>query len=231
MNDNGLKKNAILDEPDEGRRDLFARLRAYFLAGIFVTAPIGLTIYLTWIFLQFVNDKVSALIPEEYDPFDAMILPGMEIIRPLISLVILGIAFIMIGWFARNFLGRMIYELAEYILERMPVIRGIHATIKQIFETIMASQSQAFKDVVMFEYPRPGIWTLGFVTGVAKGEIKQLQDDELVSVFLPTAPSPTNGFLLFLPRKSLVPLSMTVEEGVKMVVSCGIITPPEPESK
>lgn len=224
------KKTSFLDQQDDGRHlSLFARLRAYFLAGIFVTAPIGITIYLTWIFLRFIDKKVTALIPAQYNPFNFLPLsmPGIEVFKSLVSLIIVILFFVLVGWFARNFLGRMLFRLSEYIVDRMPVIRTIYGGIKQIFETIMASQSQAFRDVVMFEYPRPGSWALGFVTGITKGEVQRLTDDEVVNVFLPTTPNPTSGYLLFLPRKDLIFMKMTVEEGIKMIVSGGILTPPD----
>lgn len=135
----------------------------------------------------------------------------------------------MVGWFAKNFLGRLIINISENIVHRLPVIRAVYKAIKQIFETVMTSQSQAFREVVMFEYPRQGSWALGFVTGVTKGEVQRLTDTEVVNVFLPTTPNPTSGYLLFLPRKDLVFMKMSVEEGIKMIVSGGIITPPDPE--
>lgn len=230
MTDGNPQKTSFLDQQDDGRHlSLFARLRAYFLAGVFVTAPIGITIYLTWIFLRFVDNKVTALIPAQYNPFNflPLSLPGIEIFKSFVSLIIVILFFVLVGWFARNFLGRMVFRLSEYIVDRMPVIRTIYGGIKQIFETIMTSQSQAFRDVVMFEYPRPGSWALGFVTGVTKGEVQRLTDDEVINVFLPTTPNPTSGYLLFLPRKDLVFMKMSVEEGIKMIVSGGIITPPD----
>ena len=194
-----------------------------------MTAPIGITVYLTWIFLSFIDKHVTALIPALYNPFNYLPfdLPGIELFKSILSLVLVMVFFILVGWFARNFFGRLIYQLSEYIVDRMPVVRNIYGALKQIFETIMTSQSQAFRDVVMFEYPRPGIWALGFVTGIARGEVQRLTDNEVVNVFLPTTPNPTSGFLLFLPRKDLTFMHMTVEEGIKMIVSGGIITPPD----
>ncbi|MCB1784576.1 MAG: DUF502 domain-containing protein, partial [Alphaproteobacteria bacterium] len=122
--------------------------------------------------------------------------------------------------------GRMFIRISEYFVDRMPVIRTLYSAIKQIFETIMASKSGAFRDVVMLEYPRKGIWSLGFVTGVSEGEVQELTEAETINVFVPTTPNPTSGFLLFVPRSDLHFLDMSVEDGVKMVVSGGIITPP-----
>jgi uncharacterized membrane protein len=109
----------------------------------------------------------------------------------------------------------------------MPVIRSVYGAIKQIFETILSNHSDAFREVVLFEYPRRGAWAMGFITGKTEGEIQDSTEDEVVNVFLPTTPNPTWGYLLFLPKRELVILSMTVEEGIKMVVSGGIVTPPD----
>jgi uncharacterized membrane protein len=200
----------------------FARLRGYFLTGIVVTAPISITLYVTWEFLKFVDSRVTPLIPQQYNPNEYL-----PFSMPGLGLLIAVVFFIMIGWFARNILGKVLINLSEYVVDRLPVIRTIYGALKQIFETVMASQSQAFREVVMFEYPRPGIWALGFLTGVTKGEVQRLTDNEVVNVFLPTTPNPTSGFLLFVPRKDLKVMDMTVEEGIKMIVSGGILTPPD----
>lgn len=209
---------------DISSRGVFARLRAYLLAGILVTAPIAITVYLTYGFLLWVDSKVTPLIPPHYNPnfYLPFSMPGL-------GLIIAVVFFIMVGWFAKNFLGRLIINVSENIVHRLPVIRAVYKAIKQVFETVMTSQSQAFRDVVMFEYPRQGSWALGFVTGITKGEVQRLTDTEVVNVFLPTTPNPTSGYLLFLPRKDLVFMKMSVEEGIKMIVSGGIITPPDPE--
>lgn len=198
------------------------RLRGYLLAGILVTAPISITIYLTWSFLTFVDSRVSKLLPEEW--YEALY-GGTTV--PGVGLVISIVFFIIIGWFATNFLGRLFITLSEYIVDRMPVIRSLYATIKQVFETIMATQSQAFREVVMLEYPRKGVWSVGFVTGRSQGEIQRTTEKETINVFVPTTPNPTSGYLLFVPKKELRYLDMSVEDGVKLVVSGGIITPPD----
>jgi uncharacterized membrane protein len=211
-------ENILLEQTHGGKISVFARLRGYFLAGILVTAPIGLTFYFTWIFLRFIDESVSNLIPQQYYP---------ETTVPGIGILIAITGFILIGWFAKNFFGRMILRISEYIVDRMPVIRNLYGAIKQILETIMASQSQAFRDVVMLEYPRKGVFSVGFVTGRSKGEVQRVTSDETINVFVPTTPNPTSGYLLFVPKKELYFLDMTVEEGVKLVISGGIITPPD----
>lgn len=210
---------------DNNSRGPIARLRGYFLAGIVVTAPISITIYLTYHFLSFVDNAVARLLPKEW--YDSLY--GVATV-PGIGLIIAVTAFVLIGWFATNFFGRLFIRIAEYFVDRMPVIRTLYSAIKQIFETIMASQSTAFREVVMLEYPRKGVWSIGFVTGVSKGQVQEITAKETVNVFVPTTPNPTSGYLLFVPRKELRYLDMTVEEGVKLVVSAGIITPPHYES-
>ncbi len=224
-----LKPNApkkILPEAKETQQTLsvglMARFRRYFFTGILVTAPISITVYLTYIFLSFVDSKVVHLLPADWYQaiYPKTTIPGLGLI-----MVIAG--FILIGWFATNFLGRLFIRLSEYIVDRMPVIRTLHGAIKQIFETIMASQSSAFREVVMLEYPRKGVWSIGFVTGVTVGEVQSHTAQETVNVFVPTTPNPTSGYLLFVPKKELRYLGMSVEEGIKLVVSAGIIAPPD----
>ena len=111
------------------------------------------------------------------------------------------------------------------------MVRSVYSAIKQIFETILAQQSNAFREAVLIEYPRRGIWAIGFITGTTKGEVQNLTLEETVNIFLPTTPNPTSGFLLFVPREEVVPLDMSVEEAVKMVISGGIVTPPDRRSK
>jgi uncharacterized membrane protein len=207
----------------------FSGLRTYFFAGVIVTAPIGITIYLTWIFLSFIDTRVTALIPARYNPFNYVpnVVPGIELLKALISLILVIIFFILVGWFVRNFLGRVLYNISEYILHRMPVINNIYKAVKQVIETVMTTQSAAFRDVVMIEYPRKGVWSLGFVTGESKGEVQRVTANKMINVFLPTTPNPTSGYLLFVPAKEVKYMDMTVEEAAKLIVSAGIIVPPD----
>tara|TARA_R110001592_G_scaffold79054_5_gene236814 strand:- start:32834 stop:33547 length:714 start_codon:yes stop_codon:yes gene_type:complete len=216
------QKQQNIEEPNSNAVGPMGRLRRYFLTGILVTAPISITIYLTYIFLTFVDSKVGRFLPEEW--YDALY--GHTTI-PGLGLVIVIAVFIVIGWLATNFLGRIFIRLSEYIVDQMPVVRTLYSAIKQIFETIMASQSNAFREVVMLEYPRRGVWSIGFVTGTSEGEVQKLTAQETVNVFVPTTPNPTSGYLLFVPKTELKYLEMSVEEGVKLVVSAGIITPAE----
>ncbi len=197
-------------------------LRGYFFAGILVTAPIFITFYISWLLIRWVDSKVTPLLPSTYNPetYLPFGIPGLGVI-----IVVLFLTFI--GWMTAGLVGRLWNRIIEYSLGRMPVIRSLYGAIKQIVETILQQQSNAFRQVVLFEYPRRGSWALGFITGQTQGEVQNLTADEVVNVFLPTTPNPTSGYLLFLPVRELIVLDMTVEEGIKMVVSGGIVTPPD----
>ena len=203
---------------------VMGRLRAYFFAGILVTAPAAITLYTAWLLITFIDSTVTGLLPEQYNPntYLPFSVPGFGLIALVVFLVLVGL-------FAAGVIGRLFLRMGEAILARMPVIREIYGALKQIFETVLAQKSAAFRQVVLLEYPRRGIWAMGFVSGTTKGEVQALTDDEMVNVFLPTTPNPTSGFLLFVPRKDLVVLKMGVEDGIKMVISGGIVVPPTPE--
>ncbi|HEY9568776.1 MAG TPA: DUF502 domain-containing protein [Thalassobaculum sp.] len=200
----------------------FARLRAYFFAGVLVTAPIGITLYLTWLIIDFIDGQVTPLIPERYNPesYLPFTVPGLGV-------VVAAVVLTLIGALTAGLLGRWMVRVSDRIMQRMPVVRNIHSALKQILETVLAQQSKAFRQVVLLEYPRRGIWTLGFITGDTAGEVQSVADQDVLNVFVPTTPNPTSGFLLFVPRSDARVLSMTVEEGIKMVISGGIVTPPD----
>ena len=208
------------------KRGLMSRLRAYFLAGVLVTAPLGLTGLLSWWFIDFVDEKITPLIPDRYNPetYLPFGIPGL-------GLLVLLMAVTLIGALTAGLIGRWLLQTGERVLNRMPVVRSIYSAIKQIFETVLAQQSNAFREAVLVEYPRRGIWAIGFITGTTKGEVQNLTEEETVNIFLPTTPNPTSGFLLFVPKSDVVPLGMSVEEAVKMVISGGIVTPPDRRSK
>ena len=133
----------------------------------------------------------------------------------------------LVGWLAAGLMGRWLVRLSGQVMASMPVVRNIYSAVKQIMETVLAQKSNAFRHVVLFEYPRKGIWSMGFVTGATSGEVQNLIDSEMINVFVPTTPNPTSGFLLFVPKKDVHYLNMSSEEGFKMLVSTGIVTPPD----
>ncbi|WP_337995514.1 DUF502 domain-containing protein [Oleispirillum naphthae] len=204
------------------RTTVFARLRGYFFAGLLVTAPAALTLYLAWLFISVVDSQVGSLLPPRYRP--GIDIPGFGVLVLLAFLTL-------VGALTAGLIGRLMLRWWEGILNRMPVISSIYGALKQLFEAVLSNQSSAFRQCVLVEYPRRGIWALGFISGVTEGEVQRLTENEVLNVFLPTTPNPTSGFLLFVPRSDLVILEMTVEEGIKMVISGGIVTPPDRAKK
>ena len=208
------------DKPTQVRKPgLFGRLRSWFLTGILVTAPVLLTVYITWATIELIDGQVVSLLPMLAE-WTALTVPGVGLIIGVVLITIIGAV-------AAGFLGGWVIRFGESLLNRMPVVRTIYGASKQILETIISSQSDAFREVVLVEYPRRGLWVIGFVTGGTKGEVKRLVNKDMVNVFVPTTPNPTSGFLLFCPRTDVIFMEMGVEEAVKLVVSGGIVTPPE----
>ncbi|MEL6316408.1 MAG: DUF502 domain-containing protein [Pseudomonadota bacterium] len=222
-------------EPDDGRhimikparRTLLQRLRTNFLTGIVVSAPISITAYLTWTIINYIDDQVlpqvAPLIPEAYRHENLLFsIPGF-------GLVVCFIALVFVGSLARNFLGREILRISERWVDRMPVVRSIYNGLKQIAETIFADSARSFQKACLVEYPRKGIWAVAFISTETRGEVpdKALDGREMMSVFLPTTPNPTSGFLLFVPKEDVIILDMTVEEAAKLVISAGLVLPPE----
>jgi uncharacterized membrane protein len=203
-----------------GRFGLAARLRNYFLAGVIVVAPISITFFIVWQVVQVVDNNVGKLLPARYNPetYLPFSVPGLGVLL-MVTLITL------VGMFAAGFVGRAVMRASERLLNRMPVIRSIYGTLKQIFETVFSHSSQSFREVVLVEYPRRGIWAIGFLTGTTRGEIQTRVEPQLLNIFLPTTPNPTSGFLLFVPREDVLHLDMSVEDGIKMVISSGIVAP------
>ena len=198
-------------------RALFnARMRNYLLTGILVTAPITITVWLSWQILQFFDRTVRRMMPPDLYP---------DISIPGLGLLVVFLGLILVGALTAGLVGRFFVRTSERILNNMPIVRSVYSAIKQILETVLQNKATAFRQVVLIEYPRPGIWALGFVSGPTKGEVRRRLDRELVNVFLPTTPNPTSGFLLFVPKADIRVMNMTIEEGIKLVVSGGIVTP------
>lgn len=202
---------------------LATRLRNNFLTGLIICAPMAITIYLTWTFIHWADSWVKPYIPDRYNPesYLKFAVPGTGL---LIALVFITL----VGFLGRNLIGRSIVRYSENILNRMPLVRTVYKSTKQIFETVLKEQGTSFKKVGLIEFPRAGTWALVFVSSDAKGEIalKLNQDgEEMVAVFLAPTPVPTAGFLMFVPRSKLMLLDMTPEEGIKLLISAGLVTP------
>ena len=205
---------------DDDSNGLGERLRAYFIAGILVTGPIAFTIWITWSVISFVDHAVSHLVPTRYNPdayfpFD---IPGFGLVVAIVALTL-------IGWLTAGYAGRLFLHLSDRIMKRMPVISGIYSALKQIFETVLAKRSNTFREVVLVEWPRHGMWTVAFVTAKGEGELQSSVAPDSVGLYVPTTPNPTSGYLVYVSREEIVPLSMSVEDGIKLVISGGIITP------
>lgn len=204
--------------PHDGRHPVVSRLRNYFLAGVLITAPIAITLYVTWSLVDYIDAAVTGLLPAAINPRTYLDVPG-------VGIIILVIFLTLIGFVTANYLGRMAVRMGEGILNHMPVIRSFYSAVKQIFETVLSKQTQSFREVVMVEYPRKEMWALGFVIGRAPPEIQSGTEEEIYSVFIPTM-SFTSGYLVFVPRKDMTKVDMTIEEALKMIVSGGIVVPP-----
>ena len=193
------------------KKSIFAKLRNNFIAGIVVLIPIGITLYLT-LFIIKISSKVipKEINPNNYLPFD---IPGVEI---LIALIIITL----IGWLSLSFLGKKFFELFNNILKKIPILRTIYSAIGQMTESFTKSDNKQ-KSVVLLEYPRNGVWAVGFATKENTGLIKDTIKEELINVFVPTTPNPTSGFLLLVPKTDLIFLDVSFEQASKFIVSAG----------
>ncbi len=214
-----------IDADAPHKKGVLGRLRAYFMAGVLITAPISITMYLAWLFVTYVDGKVTPLIPDRYNP-ESYLPYGI----PGLGLVLIVVALTLIGALTAGFLGRFFQRFWERIMDKVPVLRGVYNALKQILETVLAQQSNAFREAVLVEYPRRGMWVIAFITGRTEGEVQALTEEKVINLFVPTTPNPTSGFLIFVPEKDITPLSMSVEEAMKMVISGGIVTPPDHRS-
>lgn len=210
---------------------LLARFRTWFLTGIVVATPIWITAYVTVAFIDGVDGFVGNFIPGRYNPeaFLPFSIPGL-------GLLVMVILLTLIGFLTTNFLGKRFLTFAERLVARMPIVRNIYNALKQISETVFTSSSRSFTHAGLIEYPRKGLWAIVFLTADTTGEIAAKSGgdgEDMISVFLPTTPNPTSGFLLFVPKKDLTILDMSVEEAAKMVISAGLVTPewPKPQAE
>ena len=218
-------------DPHEGHprampRSLFARLRNNFLAGLVVIAPVGLTVWLIWTVTGWIDGFVLPFVPQKFQPEQYI---GIDI-RGL-GVIFFLLFTLLVGWMAKGMVGRSFIAWGERLVGQMPVIRSVYNGLKQIAETVFAQSETSFDKACLVEYPRKGLWAMAFISTTAKGEVKRLvpRDEDIVSVFLPTTPNPTSGFLLFVPRSEVIELEMSVEEAAKLVISAGLVSPEDPK--
>ncbi|MDZ7710549.1 MAG: DUF502 domain-containing protein [Roseovarius sp.] len=204
-------------EPKKPRR--LSGLRASFLTGIVVIAPVGLTLWLIWTVAGWVDGMVLPLIPAGFQPekYIGINLRGVGVIIFLIFTIV-------VGWVAKGLIGRSLILFAESLVNRMPVVRSIYSGVKQIAETVFAQSERSFEKACLVQYPRKDVWAIGFISTEARGEInaKAETGSDLLSVFVPTTPNPTSGFMLFFPREDVIELDMSIEDAAKLVISAGL---------
>lgn len=217
--------------PPHRKRSFLGTLRASFLTGLGVILPIGLTIYFIWVVIGWIDSWVLPFIPQSYHP-DTLIRTylgeGAWVTNVRgVGVVIFLIFTILVGWVAKGIIGRSFIHWTERTVERLPIVRSVYNAVKQISETVFNKQEKSFDTVCLIEFPRPGTWALGFVSTRPRGEIRQrLPDDEMTAVFVGLTPF-TSGFLVFVPRDKVIIMDMTMEEAAKLIVSGGIVYPPE----
>jgi uncharacterized membrane protein len=224
--------NSASEPKDPGQENapvgprLIARVRTYFLTGLVIAAPLAITFYLVWWFIQWIDSWMKPFIPARYLPeqYLPFAVPGLGVVFAFILITILG-------FLTSNLLGRTLLTSGERLLGRMPLVRTIYGGLKQMFETMLTSKASTFNKVVLIEYPRRELWSLAFVATSAKGEVREIlnesdeYEDEIMSVYVPTTPNPTSGYLLFAKRKEMIELDMTIEEAAKLVITAGLVSP------
>ena len=199
----------------EKKRSILARIRNYFIAGVVVLIPIGITVYLTLFLIKISSNIIpNEINPNHYLPYD---IPGLEILMSIFLITF-------IGWLSLSFLGKRLLSIFDNILNRIPILRTIYSAIVQMTSTFTKSDKKR-TNVVLVEYPRKGSWAVGFATKENSGEITNKTKRKLINVFIPTTPNPTSGFLLMFPKEEVIYLDLTFEEASKFIVSAGTSNP------
>ena len=233
------------DQASHERRRLgaFARLRRNFLTGLVVVLPIGLTIWLIWAVVGWIDAWVLPLVPSGYQPEALLnrVLGNADPADPSwiafnvrgAGVVVFLVFTVVAGWIAKGLIGRSFLRWAENLVDRMPVVRSIYNGLKQIAETVFAQSQNSFEKACLVEYPRRGLWAVGFVSSPARGEVaaRGPAGDPLYGVFVPTTPNPTSGFLLFVPKSEIIELDMGIEDAAKLIISAGLVYPGAREAK
>lgn len=204
---------------------VWQRTRNNFLTGLVVIAPVVLTLYLIWTVITFVDAKVVPLVPALYNPatYIGKDIPGFGVVIFLIFTAIFGSL-------TKGIFGRQLLRFWENLIGRTPVVRSVYSGLKQIIETVLNQSNASFQNACLVQYPREGIWAIAFISTDTRGEVDaKIPSEALLSIFLPTTPNPTSGFLLFVPREDVVILDMSVEDAAKLVISAGLVTPPTAE--
>ena len=200
-------------------------MRRYLIAGLLVWVPLGVTFLVVRAVVGFL-DKILLLLPAAYQPDNILgfHIPGLGVILAVLFVVVTGVV-------VANLLGKRLVAGWESLLARIPIVRNLYAGVKQIMEAVLATDGQSFRKVLLVEYPRKGVWSLAFLTSNSLEEVQEKTPEQVVSIFVPTTPNPTSGFVVMVPEKDVIELDMTVEEGLKMIISMGVVVPPLVKNK
>ena len=204
--------------------NILQRIRSNFLTGLVLITPIVLTLYIVWGAINFIDDKVVPWLPTKYNPstYIGKDLPGLGVLTFLLFTTLVGMV-------TKGFFGRQLIKFWQSLVDRTPIFRSIYNAVKQIAETVFTKSEQTFQSACLVEYPRKGIWVVAFVSTESKGEIKvSVGKKDLLTIFVPTTPNPTSGFLLFVPKDDIILLKMSVENAAKLVISAGLVVPDHP---
>lgn len=207
---------------------MMSRLRQYFIAGLLAWLPIVVT---AWVLLWLVGmfDGMFAAVLRKFEQLFAPFAPLAELLRsiPGLGLMVITLLLLLTGVVATNFIGQWWLRQWDQLVARIPVVRGLYSGVKQVSETLLSDGGKAFSRALLIQYPRPGLWTLAFVTGAPSGEVAEHLAGDFISVYVPTTPNPTSGFLLLVPRRDVIELHMSVDEALKYIISMGVVTPQE----
>jgi uncharacterized membrane protein len=196
-----------------------AQIRGYFLAGLLVIVPLGVTVFVITAILRLI-DRLLIIIPPKFHPHTYLPfkIPGLGLVLAIVLIMITGIL-------VKNYIGRRVVHFGEYILSGIPLVRPVYAAVKQVIQAMFGDTPYAFKRAILVEYPRKGVWALAFVTGKTYGEIEEKTEKKTINVFLPTTPNPTSGFYLVIPEEDTISLDISVEDAFKLLISGGVVEP------
>ncbi len=220
--------DAPTPEPAKAHKSLAGRLRTYFLTGLVVAGPVLITIYLTWSFVTWVDDLVRPLVPAMYRPetYLPFRIPGSGLIVAVFGLT-------MLGFLTANLVGRTVVELGEMVLNRMPIVRAIYRSLKQVFETLFSGKGSSFRRVGLVEFPSPGMWSIVLISQPPSADVSDSLPgkEEHISVFLPCSPNPTTGFFFYVPKSKVIEVSLSAEDAATLIMSAGVVQPGSDQQK
>ncbi len=198
------------------------KLQRYFLAGLVAVVPISMTVLVVRWTIALMDQLLLRFVPERYWPeaLFGFAVPGIGLLATFLLILLAGVL-------VTNYFGRSLLHLSERLMSRIPLVKGIFSLFKQVAVTVLSADRESFRKVVLIEYPRRGIWSVGFVTGVSQGEVQRLVDQRTINVFMPTTPNPTSGYYILVPEEDALELDMTVDDAFKLIISGGMVAPPE----